>query len=39
VWAAAHTYREGDQWPLPLSEFVKNSNGMDVYQPVGLPNR
>jgi CTP synthase len=34
VAAAAHTYREGDQRPLPLEEIVaKNSNG--VLQPVG----
>jgi CTP synthase len=27
VAAAAHTFREGDQRPLPLEEIVKNGNG------------
>ena len=39
VRAAAHTYREGDQWPLPLSEFVKNGNGLEVLQAVSVANR
>src|SRR5262245_1644632 len=41
VRAATHTYREGDQRPLPLGEFVKNGNGngVEVLQVVGAANR
>jgi CTP synthase len=39
IRAASHTYREGDQRPLPLGEFVKNGNGVEVLQAVGVANR
>jgi CTP synthase len=36
IRAASHTYREGDQRPLPLGEFVKNGNGVEVLQVAGV---
>jgi CTP synthase len=43
VRAASHTYREGDQRPLPLGELVKNGNGngngVEVMQIFRAPDR
>jgi len=35
VAAAAHTFREGDQRPLPLEDIIKNGNGGGILQAVG----
>jgi CTP synthase len=35
IAAALHTFREGDQRPLPLEDVIVGSNGTSLLQAVG----